>query len=527
MDKWKVYIQIQQLLEQGFSKATIAKKLGISRGTLYNYLERSPEEMAIWVASTQKRSKKLDVYKDLILSWLREHSDLSSSQVFDWISERYPDFHIGESTVRSYVRELRKEYKIPREKAKRQYEAVPELPMGQQVQVDFGETIQKDAQGKKIKMYFVAFLLSHSRYKYMEWLDRPFTTKDLIEAHTRAFQYFGGIPYEIVYDQDSLIVVSENSGDLILTAEFESYRREKGFHLHVCRKADPESKGKIENVVGFIKKNFSKYRIYSNIDSWNEQALSWLKRTGNGKVHNITKKRPAEVFELEKQHLRPIFEQFSATNTEKQKQNCNPSITRVVRKDNTVLYKSNRYSVPLGTFSPYGTEVNLIIDKSQLTIISNETGEIIAKHDISIERGKLIQDRVHTRDRSKGIDSFIVAVSDKFPDSNKALSYLSEIRKSYPRYIRDQLQLVSKQCDKHDKHIIQEALSACLHMNLYSASEFIDMIEHVKRQRLKYVQAPIDNDHIVQPIRSEQSYILGAKPSQRNINDYISILEGK
>ncbi|WP_228409489.1 hypothetical protein [Radiobacillus deserti] len=84
-----------------------------------------------------------------------------------------------------------------------------------------------------------------------------------------------------------------------LTAEFESYRKVKGFQLHVCRKADPESKGKIENVVGFIKKNFSKYRVYSNIDSWNEQALSWLKRTGNGKIHNITKKRPIEVFDIE------------------------------------------------------------------------------------------------------------------------------------------------------------------------------------------------------------------------------------
>ncbi|WP_228409488.1 hypothetical protein [Radiobacillus deserti] len=123
--------------------------------------------MAIWVASTQNRSKKLDVHKDLILSWLRDHGDISAAQVYDWISERYPNFDVGESTVRSYVRELRKEYKIPKEMVERQYEAVPDPPMGQQVQVDFGETIQKNSHGKNIKMYFVAFLLSHSRYKYM------------------------------------------------------------------------------------------------------------------------------------------------------------------------------------------------------------------------------------------------------------------------------------------------------------------------------------------------------------------------
>lgn len=524
MEKWEVYIKIQQLLEQGFSKTKTADKLGISRGTLYNYLEKSPEEMALWVASTQHRKKKLDIHKDLILSWLREHHDLSAAQVYDWLTERYPNFQIGESTVRSYVGALRQEYKIPKERTQRQYEAVPETPMGQQAQLDFGETIQKNEQGKDVKMYFVAILLSHSRYKYMEWLDRPFTTKDLIESHNRAFQYFGGIPYEIVYDQDNLIVVSENRGDLILTSAFEAYRKDMRFKLHVCRKADPESKGKIENVVGFIKKNFAKYRVFTNIDSWNEQAMAWLARTGNGKIHNITKKRPTDVFNLEKEHLRPIFRSFSATNTEPNKDIS--SIPRVVRKDNTILYKANRYSVPLGTFSPYGTEVHLYIKEKQLTIIHQETGELLGKHQISNSRGKLIQDRTHTRDRSQGIDAFITSVSDKFKDPLKAFTYLSEIRKVFPRYMRDQLQMISKQCEQNNEHVLQEALNACLGMKLFSAGEFKDMIEHVKREQPITEQPSTHHDPVVQPIRSDQLDILQAKPSKRNVNEYLNILEG-
>jgi transposase len=104
--------------------------------------------------------------------------------------------------------------------------------MGEQAQVDFGQTKQKTTNGKEVKLYFISFVLSHSRYKYVEWLDRPFTTRDVIRAHENAFEYFGGIPNELVYDQDSLIVVSENSGDLILTSEFQSYRQERGLHLH-------------------------------------------------------------------------------------------------------------------------------------------------------------------------------------------------------------------------------------------------------------------------------------------------------
>lgn len=68
-------------------------------------------------------------------------------------------------------------------------------------------------------MYFITFVLSHSRYKYVEWLDRPFTTKDTIWCHENAFAFFGGMPEEIVYDQDHLITVSENVGDILLTED--------------------------------------------------------------------------------------------------------------------------------------------------------------------------------------------------------------------------------------------------------------------------------------------------------------------
>ncbi|WP_274856642.1 DDE-type integrase/transposase/recombinase [Bacillus methanolicus] len=73
----------------------------------------------------------------------------------------------------------------------RTHEAVEELPMGQQVQVDWGEIIIKNSENKDVKLYFITFVLSHSRYKYVEWLDRPFTTRDTIRCHEKAFQFFG------------------------------------------------------------------------------------------------------------------------------------------------------------------------------------------------------------------------------------------------------------------------------------------------------------------------------------------------
>src|SRR5690606_22632353 len=109
-----MYMQIYQLKNHGFKVRRIARKLGISRTTVYKYLEKSPEEMSEWMASTQSRAKKLDPYEMLIHTWLTEHADLSAAQVHDWLLERYPELKVGESTVRLYVRALREKYEIPK-----------------------------------------------------------------------------------------------------------------------------------------------------------------------------------------------------------------------------------------------------------------------------------------------------------------------------------------------------------------------------------------------------------------------------
>ena len=85
------------------------------------------------------------------------------------------------------------------------HEAVPELPMGKQIQVDFGEMNLKNASGGYTKVYCAAFLLSHSRYKYAELQSRPYTAPDLVRACYHCFSYFGGMPTEMVFDQDSIV----------------------------------------------------------------------------------------------------------------------------------------------------------------------------------------------------------------------------------------------------------------------------------------------------------------------------------
>src|SRR5699024_3711560 len=253
-----------------------------------------------------------------------------------------------------------------------------------------------------------------------------------------------------------------------LTKDFQSYKENRDLTVWMCRGADPESKGKIENVVKYIKNNFAKYRNYYGLDKWNETAWEWLERTGNYKHHNTTKKRPIEVFTLEKQHLRPISKTIgnSIANI-----NDISSMTRTVRKYNTIIYQSNRYSVPLGTY--HKTEkVNIeTTDNGMLMVYEPKTESIIAKHKINSGRGQLIQDTNHKRDRSKGIDAFIETVATYFSNKELAWECLQEIRRQRGKYIRDQLQLMMKHVKQQNQLVIDTTLTRCINKRLYSATD--------------------------------------------------------
>ncbi|WP_299833884.1 hypothetical protein [uncultured Metabacillus sp.] len=282
----------------------------------------------------------------------------------------------------------------------------------------------------------------------------------------------------------------------------------------------PESKGRIENVVGFVKKNFAKHRVFHNIDSWNEQGWEWLNRTGNSKIHNTTKKRPVEVFTLEKQHLKPVSKNIDIKN------NYETSISRSVHKDNTIRYLSNRYSLPLGTYNKYEKVSVKETEDRELIIYIPETGEIIAKHKVPEGKGVLVKDRNHSRDRSKGIDAFINTVIQQFEDKEQAYDYIQLVREKYPRYIRDQLQIIIRETKENDPQILSAALNECMKRKLFSATDFSDIVAYVKRQRQKH-GTDKENVKPIEPLNKLSSWIMETEAHKRRIDSYTIILEGE
>jgi len=165
---WKMYIDIKQLKGKRFSNSKIAEMLGISRPTVIKYINMNAEEFEKEMKSQQKRTKKPDIYREEILTWLKQFTSMSAAQVYDWLEEKYGKLNFNEPTLRSYVREIRKEYNILKTTVMRKYEAMDDLPMGKQIQIDFGMKKVFNTSGIEITLYVMCFVLGaavyHTRY---------------------------------------------------------------------------------------------------------------------------------------------------------------------------------------------------------------------------------------------------------------------------------------------------------------------------------------------------------------------------
>jgi hypothetical protein len=215
---------------------------------------------------------------------------------------KYINLPGNEQTLRNYIHYLIEAGQLKLNIGKRFYKKVPPLPYGKQMQIDFGTYKTKNG----LKLYIFGAVLSASRYKYIAFQDKPFTTIDLIGHLLDCFDYIGGIPEELVIDQDSIMVVSENYGDIIYTEKFSCFIQEMRLRMYVCRKSDPESKGKIENVIKYVKYNFLSIRDFTSIGQAHESLSGWLKRRGNGKISQATKRIPLLAIDEERLHFRPL-----------------------------------------------------------------------------------------------------------------------------------------------------------------------------------------------------------------------------
>ena len=243
----------------GLTKAQIARELGMDVKTVRKYLRMSCDEFKSSESYKRMYIKVLDPYESKVSEWLDEHPDLSSSQIHDWLREHYLDLpDVNSKTVYNYVKYIRAKYNIEKlvSSSPRQYGRIVETDFGEYAQVDFGEMWMQYEDKRRIKVYFFVMVLCRSRKKYVWFSKSPFTSDLAVYAHEKAFEYYGGKPKKIINDQNAVFIHAENLGDYVLTKSFNSYMNQSLFQCIFCRKSDSELKGKVENVVRYVKYSF-------------------------------------------------------------------------------------------------------------------------------------------------------------------------------------------------------------------------------------------------------------------------------
>ena len=465
-----MYSEIQKLKKLGYKKQRAARQLEIDTKTVRKYWDMDEDEYIAMHVESKERTKMLDPYREYILDKLRMHREITSAIIYDNLREDFENFEPSYRSVRRYVGIMREAEGLPAPQKIRQYMEVMELPIGFQAQVDMGQKSMKDSSGKSVKVYIFAMVLSASRYKYMCFQTEPFTAKTFCEAHDKAFKYFGGRPVEIVYDQDRVMVVSENSGDILYTEVFDSYKNYAGFSVRLCRGSDPESNGEIEAVIKYIKGNYLSCRMFHGLARLNSDGLAWLDRTGNGQIHETTKMIPKVAFAEEQRHLKsaPGLGETQVI----------PKVA-VIRKNNVVFYRQNRYQMPKGTYYP-DRKARIEVDEGKDTVIFYDyhSEAFLEQHRLEHGVGKSVRNNHPERDRQTRHKMLVDKALDGFGRDKQAEAFIGIMMAEKPRYTRDQLSILIKSQEQYDKQSLLQAVSYCMERELFSATDFRDTLEY-------------------------------------------------
>jgi transposase len=292
---------IRNYLDDGLSKAEVARKLGVSRDTVHRLIrtgqmDRDLDEKPVRYKPRPPVPVKLDTYKPIIVARLEAYPELSAVRLFDEI--RAAGYAGGYTQVKEFVRKVRP--CIPKAPVVRF-----ETPPGLQAQVDFARF--RFPWGVR---YALLVVLGYSRLLWLRFYERQ-DMRTLFRGLEEAFAVFGGVPKELLFDQMRSVITKDLrmlGGQLVVNEEFLRFASHWGFRPRACQPYRPETKGKVERPIRYVRGNFVYGREFVGDAHLDAERERWLAGTANVRIHGTTKERPVERFESERHLLLPLAE---------------------------------------------------------------------------------------------------------------------------------------------------------------------------------------------------------------------------
>jgi transposase len=279
MLKLEEWMDIKDLHRQGYSIRKITEITGHSRNTIRRKLkEKTPQSF-----TPGSRGSKLDPYKDYITHRFLE-CGLSGIRLLEEIK---PMGYIGSVDVVCRFLQTLRTQSVAALKATVRFETPP----GQQGQADWAYCGRfPDNAGNMVPIYAFVFVLGFSRMLFVRFTT-SMDVSALIDCHQRAFEYLGGWPREILYDNMKQVKLGPNEWNPL----FLDFANHYGFTPKTHRIRRPRTKGKVERMVFYVKDNFLNGRAFDGLADLNSQGLHWLNETANSRIHTTTGCRPFDL----------------------------------------------------------------------------------------------------------------------------------------------------------------------------------------------------------------------------------------
>jgi transposase len=328
----KGLMMILELHRQGLSVSAIADRTGHDRKTVRKVIKRGL--VVPTYPARLPRPTLLDAYRAYLHERVAAWPELSGARLLRELRER--GYAGGITQLNDFLRRVRPP-------AVAAFEVRFETPAGRQAQVDFAHfMVEFDEQpGVQHRVWLFAMVLGASRYLWAQYvLHQDLGT--VLRCHMAAFEHFGGVPREILYDRMKTAVLGEREDDapIVYNDKLVKLGLHYGFTPRACQPYRAKTKGKVERPYRYIRADFFMARRFANLEDMNRQLRLWLDTVANARLHGTTGRIVAEHLAEERAFLQRLpAGRFDAVLR----------IERRLSHEGMVSVGGNLYSVPDGT----------------------------------------------------------------------------------------------------------------------------------------------------------------------------------
>lgn len=296
--------EIQRLKGLGNSQRQVASIMSLNPRTVRRYWNCDPNDIP---QITRSRKSHLEKYATEIREWFKEHEN--ADVVRQELSKKY-DKAVSLRTLQHFIKPYRDE--LAREKLAQSnpYQRI-ETPPGEFLQIDFGERTFRIGNDEK-KMHFFVATLAYSRRVFVRVSEYE-KQDDWLSGLEAAFAHFGGLPRFIVCDNPKAMVkdtAARRSRICKFNERFSNFCLYWNITPIACYPRYPQSKGKVERMVSYIKSNGIAGHQFNSIDELERHLQWWMIHVSDARMlrHLVPEEEPAvkRRFEVERPMLRPI-----------------------------------------------------------------------------------------------------------------------------------------------------------------------------------------------------------------------------